>query len=108
MTDISKILDRYNPNKVSKEIAIRAKQLRLAMNITQQQIASKSGVSLGSIKRFESTGKISLQNLLQVAVVLDTVEDFAQLFTQKKYNTIDEVIKQNKTKTRSRARNHKD
>lgn len=108
MTDISKILDRYNPNKVSKEIAIRAKQLRLAMNITQQQLASKSGVSLGSIKRFESTGKISLQNLLQVAVVLDTVEDFAQLFTHKKYNTIDEVIKQNKTKTRSRARNHKD
>lgn len=108
MTDISKILDRYNPNKVSKEIAVRAKQLRLEMNITQQQLASKSGVSLGSIKRFESIGKISLQNLLQVAVVLDSVEDFAQLFTQKKYNTIDEVIMQNKTKTRSRARNPKD
>jgi transcriptional regulator with XRE-family HTH domain len=108
LTDISKILDRYNPNKVSKEIAVKAKQMRLAMNITQQQLASKSGVSLGSIKRFESTGKISLQNLLLVAVVLDSVEDFAQLFTQKKYNTIDEVIKQNKTKTRSRARNPKD
>jgi transcriptional regulator with XRE-family HTH domain len=108
LTDISKILDRYNPNKVSKEIAVKAKHLRLAMNITQQQLASKSGVSLGSIKRFESTGKISLQNLLQVAVVLDSVEDFAQLFTQKKYNTIDEVIKQTKTKTRSRARNPKD
>ena len=108
MSDISKILDRYNPNKVSKEIAIRAKQLRLAMNITQQKLAIKSGVSLGSIKRFESTGKISLQNLLQLAVVLDAVEDFTQLFTQKRYNTIDEVIKQSKTKTRSRARNPKD
>ena len=108
MTDISNILDRYNPNKVSKEIAVKAKQLRLAMNITQQQLASKSAVSLGSIKRFEGTGKISLQNLLQVAVVLDAVEDFAQLFTHKKYNTLEEVIKHNKTKIRSRARNPKD
>ena len=108
MPDISKILDRYNPHKVSKEIAVKAKQLRLAMNITQQQLASKSGVSLGSIKRFEGTGKISLQNLLQLAVVLDAVDDFLQLFPQKKYSTIDELIKQNKTKTRSRARNTKD
>ena len=30
MTDKSKILDRYNPQKVSIEIAVRAKQLRLA------------------------------------------------------------------------------
>lgn len=104
MTNISQILDRYNPEKVSKELAGRAKHQRLAKNITQHLLASKSGVSLGSIKRFESSGKISLQNLLLIAVVLDAVEDFEQLFTQKKYHTIEEVVKLKKTKTRKRAR----
>lgn len=103
MTTISQILDRYNPDKVAKEIGVRAKQQRLAMNITQKQLANQSGVSLGSIKRFENTGKISLQNLLLISVVLDVVEDFEQLFTQKKYNSIEEVIKQKKSKTRKRA-----
>ena len=73
------------------------------MNITQKQLSSQSGVSLGSIKRFENTGRISLQNLLLISVVLDVVEDFEQLFTQKKYNSIEEVIKQKKSKTRKRA-----
>lgn len=108
MTNISNILNRYNPDNVAKELAGRAKGLRLAKNITQQQLSKKTGVSLGSIKRFESTGKISLQNLLRIAVTLDAVDDFKQLFSHPNYNSIEEVVKQKKVKNRQRARNSED
>ncbi len=108
MTDIHNILDKYNPDNVAKDIAARAKQLRLALNITQQQLAEKTGVSLGSIKRFETTGLISLQNLLRIAITLNAVDDFTNLFAHTKYSSIDEVVKHQKVKKRQRARNDKD
>lgn len=108
MNDIHTILDKYNPDNVAKNIAARAKQLRLAENITQQQLAQKTGVSLGSIKRFETTGLISLQNLLRIAVTLNAVDDFTNLFAHTSYSSIDEVVKHQKVKKRQRARNDKD
>ena len=106
MNDIHNILDRYNPHNVAKDIAARAKQLRLAVNITQQQLAQKTGVSLGSIKRFETTGLISLQNLLRIAVTLNAVDDFTNLFAHTNYSSIDEVVKHQKVKKRQQARSH--
>jgi transcriptional regulator with XRE-family HTH domain len=108
LNDIYNILDRYNPDNAAKAIAARAKQLRLAVNITQHQLAQQSGVSHGSIKRFESTGLISLQNLLRIAVTLNAVDDFTKLFARTSYNSIDEVVKHQKVKKRQRARNSED
>ena len=39
--------------EVMQEIAERAKFKRLEQNLTQEGLALRSGVSLGSIKRFE-------------------------------------------------------
>ncbi len=67
-------------SEVMSEIAERAKQERLAMNLTQAGLAKRSGVSLGSIKRFESTGQISLQSLLELASTLKCLDSFDKAF----------------------------
>ncbi len=46
------------------EIAERFREVRLDQNITQEALAKHTGVSLGSLRRFESEGEISLKNLL--------------------------------------------
>lgn len=46
------------------------------MNLTQEGVANRSGVSWGSVKRFESTGQVSLESLLKIALVLDCLDDF--------------------------------
>ena len=46
------------------------------MNLTQAGLAKRSGVSLGSLKRFETTGLIAFDSLLRLALVLDCLEDF--------------------------------
>lgn len=65
---------------VMQEIATKAKGKRLKQNLTQEGLALRSGVSLGSIKRFERTGEISLKSLIDIALALGSLEDFDTLF----------------------------
>ena len=53
---------------------------RKELKISQKDLAFKSVVSYESIRRFETTGEISLKSLLQIAKVLNTLEDFNKLF----------------------------
>jgi transcriptional regulator with XRE-family HTH domain len=50
--------------------------LRKQAGLTQTELAKRSGVSLGSIKRFELTGQISLESLLKSVHVLNRISDF--------------------------------
>ena len=65
--------------EMQAEIASRFKARRLAMNLTQEELAVRSGVTLGSLKRFERLGLIALDSLLNLALVLDCLDDFDKL-----------------------------
>ncbi len=106
LSDISEFLSEYNPKDLALKIALRARQMRLSMNKTQQQLADQSGVSLGSLKRFEHSGEISLQNLLKLAVALESTLAFKEIFKENQsYKSVDDVLKQKKDISRKRARN---
>lgn len=49
-------------------------------------------MSLGSIKRFERTGEISLSSLIKIAFALGCEDDFEELFAKRGYASIQEVI----------------
>ena len=56
-----------------------------------------SGVSYGSIKRFEATGQISPLSLTKIAMALDLAEELRGLFTRVPiYKNIEEVIRQSR------------
>lgn len=80
------------PNEIAKELVEKIKQHRKKLKISQAQLAIKSGVNLGSIKRFESKYEISLNSFIKILIALNLEKDLENLFTQKNYNSIDEVI----------------
>lgn len=80
------------PSEIAKEIAENEKKKRKFRKLTQKQLSQYSGVSLPSLKRFEQTGEISLISLLKIASVLDESSRFAELFTGREYQSIQEVI----------------
>jgi transcriptional regulator with XRE-family HTH domain len=84
------------PSSMLEKLSKRFKQKRLELDLTQEGLASKSLVSLGSLKRFESTGKISLESLLKISLVLECLEDFNNIANSKTntINSIDELLKQ--------------
>jgi transcriptional regulator with XRE-family HTH domain len=69
-------IELKTPRDVQQELAGRFKARRLSMNLTQEGLARRSGVSWSSLKRFESTGLIALDSLLRLALVLDCLADF--------------------------------
>ena len=58
------------------EMAKRHKILRKQAGFTQSELARRSGVSLGSLKRFETSGQISIQSLFLLIDVLGRLDDF--------------------------------
>lgn len=76
------------------EIAKRFKEARKAQKISQQDLSKKSGVSYGSIKRFEQSGEISLSSFLSISLELGYEKDFDYLFKEIYYkNVLDKVKK---------------
>lgn len=104
LSDNDFMLDAFNPYAIAKGLAFRMRERRLELNLTQQALAGKSGVSLGTLKRFENSYEISLRHLLMLAVVLDATEEFLLLFTKRQYESIDEVIKATAVKKRQRGK----
>lgn len=84
------------PEEIDKALADRVRNIRRRRCTSQEQLSKKSGVSYGSIKRFESTGKISLLSLTRIAVALGCVDEIRELFSQVPYRNIQEVINENK------------
>ena len=64
------------PPEVSKALAEKHRTLRKQLKMSQEEMAERSGVSLGSLKRFESTGKISMDSLLKLMHLLGRLNEF--------------------------------
>lgn len=68
------------PSDILLELAQKHRKLRKRNNLSQSELAVRSGVTLGSIKLFESSGKVSLESLLKLVHILGRLEDFAGVF----------------------------
>jgi transcriptional regulator with XRE-family HTH domain len=94
----------FTPFEVSQNLAKRVRAKRLSLNLSQQSLSDNSGVSYSVIKKFELTGKISLESILKIALALGSLDEFSDLFKHdisKENITLDELLKQ---KTRKRGR----
>ena len=80
------------PEELDQKLAQRVRKIRKRRSITQEKLASIGGVSYGSIKRFETTGQISLLSLTKIAIALDLADELRNIFTQVPYKDIQEVI----------------
>ena len=78
--------------ELDKKVAEHLRNIRKRRQISQRSLADLSGVSYGSVKRFETTGQISLLSLTKIAVALNIADDLRNIFTEIPYNSIEEVI----------------
>lgn len=77
-------------------LARRIRGIRKRRRLTQQDLSERSGVSLGTLKRFETTGQISLLSLTKLAIALGCENEIRSLFDNVVYESIEEVIDENK------------
>ncbi len=84
------------PEEMDLALAKRVRNIRRCRSISQEKLSRLSGVSLGSIKRFETTGQISLVSLTKISVALGCGDEIRNLFVQVPYQSIEEVIHENR------------
>lgn len=80
--DISDFVPVISLQSVKSSLAERFKKRRKEVRITQKELSEKSGISYGSIRRFEQTGEISLHGLLRISEVIGCLDEFNALFTK--------------------------
>lgn len=97
-------LTASNPSAIAAGIASRVKQRRLENNLTQAGLAERAGIPLPTYRLFEKTGKISLIGLLQIAYALDCTDDFGTLFARQQWQSLDEMLENNKVNRKRGAR----
>lgn len=98
---MANILSFQAPEKITTLLGQKAKLLRLDVNLSRKNLASRSGVPESTIKHFETTGQISLLSLLKLALVLNRLEDFATIFELKPATSLQDLRKPKRARGRA-------
>jgi len=88
--------------EVSTRLAERLKRRRLAQNLTLDGLAKRSGVPLGTLKKFERSGKIALVSFVRLALALRDEAALENLLQEEKFETLDDVLGNTKKPKRGR------
>lgn len=86
------ILDKKTNTEINRDLAKRLASIRKRRKISQKELARVSGVSCGSIRRFEQTGDISLYSLTNIAIALKVEDEIDALFTRPSFSSIEEIL----------------
>jgi len=98
------LLTIRTPPEVSADLAERVRGLRLERNWTRDTLASRAGVTVASLRRFETTGNASLKLILLVAHALDRLNEVDRLFQPSKYRSLAQLERQSAHAERKRGR----
>lgn len=97
-------IELQTPQEIARTIAARARALRLFRGWTQQETAERAGITLGSYRRFERTGRISLERMLKLAAVLGAYGGLDQLFAPPPARTLADLERLDASASRQRGR----
>ena len=81
----------------------RARQLRLVRKLRQDELATRAGIGVATVHRFEKTGSASIENVLRIAAALEVEGGFDQLFEAPAYSSLDEALERPAIARRQRA-----
>ncbi|MFT5697859.1 MAG: transcriptional regulator with XRE-family HTH domain [Desulforhopalus sp.] len=66
--------------EVCKELGARLKAQRLVQMLTQEELAARAGLSIGTVKNIENKGQSSIESVVRLALALGLADHFQELF----------------------------
>ncbi len=77
--------------EIAVEVAGRVRCLRVARELTQEEVSKRAGISLSSYRRFEQRGRIEFLSLIRIGRVLHAEGSFDDLIPMPVANSLDEI-----------------
>jgi transcriptional regulator with XRE-family HTH domain len=101
-------IELKTPGEIGRMLASRVRAMRLQRGWTQQELAERAGLTLATYRRFERTGRIALERLLRIAVILDARAGFDELFAMPPAQSLAELAERTQPQTRQRGRRNRE
>lgn len=76
------------PSEICLELGKRLKQQRLARDLSQQELAARAGVALGTVKRIEQGGQATLDSWVKVLLALGAADALQPILLPSKPKSI--------------------
>lgn len=92
----------YAPKELMALIASRVRARRLSRGMRQSDLAVASGISIQTVQRLETSGKVAFEAIVRVALALRAEREFAQLFAPTDARSLDEILEENRPRKRAR------
>ena len=91
------MLSLMTKKRAQKTLSQACRKQRLHLGYTQAALAKRADVSLGSLRKFEQSGEISLSSYLKLQMVLGTLDKLTKAMTSDDhdFSSIDDVLKAN-------------
>lgn len=86
------------------ELAGRIKNRRLSLNLTLEGLSQRSGVPLGTLKKFERSGQIALVSFVRLVVALKDEAALERLLLEQEFETLDEILQSGRKPKRGRIK----
>ena len=102
--------DSLTPTEAQELIAAHLRERRLRLNISQDELARRSGVPLATLRKFEQKGLVSLGSFLKLKAVLGGLGGMVEAIEPDpvEYRSIEDVIRANRPRqARKRARSRR-
>lgn len=96
-----------NSQQIEKEICIRVEKIRLSRNISQEQLALKSGVSLRTIGRLEKGQGVSFDTFIRVLIALGIQYNLETLLPDPSIRPIERIKSKGHERKRARVQSPK-
>ena len=100
------MISLISPSKAQLKVADNVRARRLAMELTQEGLAERSGVPLPTLRKFEQKGSISLESFFKLLMVVGGIDEMVNALKPSKpnFNSIDDVLKDSDSNSRKRGR----
>lgn len=88
------ILSLKSSTELISHIGQQVRARRKFLKISRKELSAKCGVSVSTILRLERNGVATLHVLVKVAIALNSVDTFENLFKSPKARSLDEYVRQ--------------
>ncbi|WP_347880178.1 helix-turn-helix transcriptional regulator [Burkholderia sp. BCC1644] len=91
------------PSEVVKRLCERLRTERLAVGMTQSDLAGRAGIGTNTVSNLEAGRNVGFEAVVRVAMALGRIKELEGLF-QPKLDSIEDILRYEKTAKRLRTR----
>lgn len=95
------------PGEVVKRLCERLRTERLALEMTQAELAGRAGIGINTVSNLEAGRNVGFENVIRVAMVLGRSKELEGLFLPK-VDSVDDIRRYENSANRQRIKRKPD